>query len=169
LSTRPLKPTDRPAIESLLNEALGRGFWNPSRDLDDIVVVALAAGALVGVASASIESDSAQSIGDSVGHVRLVAVHPAARRHGVATRLVREVSAVCEARGALSLLAYAWVHGPGGAAPLSGALEINGYQFDRRVEGFYGGAVADPCPACAKAPCVCPADVYLREVVSVRG
>lgn len=164
LSTRSLEPADRPSIETLLDMAIGRGFWDPARDLDDIVVVALEDGVIIGVASATVESDSAETACSPVGHVRLVAVAPAARHRGVATRLVSEVSTVCEARGARSLLAYAWVHGPGGTAPLSGALESNGYHFEERLEGFYGGALADPCPACAETPCVCPADVYWRGV-----
>jgi len=80
----------------------------------------------------------------------------------VATRLVSEVSTLCQARGARSLLAYAWAYGHDGTAPLSEALERNCFVFDRRIEGFYGGTVADPCPACGQAPCVCPTDVYLR-------
>jgi hypothetical protein len=54
------------------------------------------------------------------------------------------------------------VHGPGGIAPLSSALVRSGFTFERRIEGFYGGATADACPACGLSPCVCPADVYRR-------
>ena len=169
LSTRQMEPADRPAIEALLNEAIGRGFWDPSRALDDIVIVAVEDGRLVGMASASVESDPAQAAGEPAGVVRLVAVDPSSRRHGVATRLVSEVSAICEAHGARGLLAYAWVHGPGGIAPLSGALARTGFAFDRRIEDFYGGTVADPCPACGQSPCVCPADVYRRGVGGDRG
>lgn len=161
-STRLMEPADRPAIETLLNEAIGRGFWDPSRDLDDIVLVAVEDGRLVGVASASVETDPAEAAGEPTGIVRLVAVDASSRRHGVATRLVSEVSAICVAHGARSLLAYAWVHGPGGIAPLSGALARAGYSLDRRIEDFYGGTVAPPCPACGQSPCVCAADIYRR-------
>jgi len=164
LSTRRMEQADRPAIQALLDEAIGRGFWEPSRDLDDIVIVAVEDGRLVGMASASVEPDPVEAI----GVVRLVAVDPSSRGRGVATRLVSEISAICEAHGARGLLAYAWVHGPGGVAPLSGALVRTGYAFDRRIEDFYGGAVADPCPACRQSPCVCPADVYRRGVRGVR-
>ena len=104
-----------------------------------------------------------------MGHVRIVAVDPSARRHGVATRLVSEVSELCEAGGAKGLLAYAWVHGRGGIAPLSGALARAGYALDHRIEDFYGGAVADSCPACGQSPCLCPADIYRRRVGDVRA
>jgi GNAT superfamily N-acetyltransferase len=165
---RRLSKEDRPAVDHLLDEALGRGFWDPSRDLDDIVVVAVEHGRLVGVGSASIEADAKPSEG-SVGHLRLVAVVDSARRHGVATSLVSELSTLCETRGAETLVAYAWVHGQDGIAPLAGVLERAGYRFDRRIEHFYRAAVADPCPACGQAPCVCPADLYRRDVGGAQG
>ena len=167
--TRRMEPADRPAIEALLNQEIGSGFWDPSRDLDDIVVIAVEDGRLIGIASASLELDSLEPTAGPVGHVRIVAVDPSARRNGVATRLVSEVTAICEGRGARSLCAYAWVHGQGGIAPLSGALERTGYSLERRIEGFYAGAVVEPCPACGRSPCVCPADVYRRGVSGIKG
>ncbi len=169
LRTRRMQPEDRPGVDSLLDATLGRGFWDPSGDLDDIVLVAVEREQLIGVASASVEMEPSGESGTAIGHVRLVAVAPIARGRGVATRLVSEVSQSCETRGATRLVAYAWVHGRGGIAPLSGSLERAGYARERRIEGFYAGTVADPCPACGKSPCECPADLYRRDVVGVRG
>jgi ribosomal protein S18 acetylase RimI-like enzyme len=104
-----------------------------------------------------------------VGHVRLVAVDPAWRRCGVATALVRELVARCEALGVVSHLTYAWVHVAGGTAPMAGVLVEAGFSLSHRIEGFYSGVVGAFCPACGQSPCVCPADLYLREVTSARS
>lgn len=168
LSTRKMASADRPDVEALLDDSIGRGFWDPTRDLDDIVLVGTKDGRLVGVASARVGSDPAATE-PPVGHLRLVAVAPSARRHGVATRLVAEVTEVCRSYGARDLIAYAWVHGPGGIAPLAGALERVGYVFDRRIENFYGGAVAAPCPACRRSPCICAADLYRLDAHGADG
>ena len=168
LSTRKMASADRPDVEALLDDSIGRGFWDPTRDLDDIVLVGTKDGRLVGVASARVGSDPAATE-PPVGHLRLVAVAPSARRHGVATRLVAEVTEVCRSYGARDLIAYAWVHGPGGIAPLAGALERVGYVFDRRIENFYGGAVAAPCPACRRSPCICAADLYRLDADGADG
>lgn len=161
---RRMKPTDRSALEALLDEAMGRGFWDPAHDLEGIVLVAEADDRVAGVATASIETDVPPSVAGPVGQVRLVAVDPSARGRGIATRLVAETSALCESLGAKSLLAYAWVHCPEGVAPLAGALTRDGYVLDRRIEGFYAASGTDACPACGELPCVCPADVYRRDV-----
>lgn len=160
-SIRPMVADDRPAIEALLDDAVGRGYWDPHHDLDDIVVVAADGGHLVGVATGDVSSDASGPDGTPTGAVRLVAVDERARRGGIATRLVAEVTTLCMERGAAEIIAYAWVHGPDGIAPLSEALRRSGYVFERRIEGFYGSAPAsETCPACLQSPCVCPADLY---------
>lgn len=169
VSTRRMVGTDRTAVTHLLDDAMGRGFWNPSSDLEDIVIVALEGRHLIGVAVARVELDTAGANGALVGEVRLVAVAESARRRGIGTRLVREATAACEQHGATELIAYAWVHGPGGLAPLAQALKRAGYARERRIDDFYGGVASCACPACAQSPCVCPADVYRLTLSGDRG
>ena len=158
---RPMELADRSQVEPLLDEAIGRGFWDPSADLGGIVLVATARETIVGVASADVEPPE--------GHVRLVAVDSASRRRGIATQLVTEIVGLCEARGATVLIAYAWVHADCGVAPLTAALTNAGFVFERRIDDFYGGAVSSECPACGQSPCTCPTDLYRRESIAARG
>jgi GNAT superfamily N-acetyltransferase len=155
---RELSAPDLPAVRPLLDAALGTGFWDAT-DLEcEVTLVAEAHGAPIGVGTAGLDRTDE----GMVGHIRLVAVEPAWRRHGVATALVRELAGRCEALGATSHLTYAWVHGEDGTAPMAGVLAEAGFFRSRRIEGFYSGIVGVSCPACGHSPCVCPADLYLR-------
>jgi GNAT superfamily N-acetyltransferase len=162
---RELSAPDLPVITPLLDAALGAGFWD-ARDLGcDVTLVAEADGAPIGVGSAGLD----RTHDGMVGHIRLVAVDPAWRRRGVATALVRELVDRCEAHGVTSHLTYAWVHGADGTAPMAGVLGEVGFSLSDRIEGFYSGVVGASCPACGQSPCVCPADLYLREATPARS
>jgi len=161
---RELSAPDLPAVRPLLDAALGTGFWDAGDFACPVALVAEADGAPIGVGTAGLD----RTDDGMVGHIRLVAVDPAWRRCGVATALVRKLVDRCEALGAMSHLTYAWVHGADGTAPMAGVLVEAGFSLSRRIEGFYSGIVAASCPACGHSPCVCPADLYLREVTSAR-
>lgn len=161
---RELSARDLPAISPLLDAALGTGFWDAGDLVCEVTLVAEADGAPIGVGTAGLDPTD----DGMVGHMRLVAVDPAWRRRGVATALVRELVGRCEALGATSHLTYAWIHGADGAAPMAGVLVEAGFSLSRRIEGFYSGILGASCPACGQSPCVCPADLYLREVTSAR-
>lgn len=164
LILRPMSTADASVVEQLLDSAIGEGFWDPATDLDGIARVAVLEDRVVGVGTASLDPEPSDDplAQAAVGHVRLVAVAPLARGRGVATLLVSELVAECEALGAASTVAYAWVHGPAGVAPLAGALARNGFVRQRRIADFYAGANTAICPACATTPCMCPADLYVR-------
>lgn len=155
---RELGDSDVSAVVPLLDEALGAGFWDVRDLAREVALVAVSDDAPVGVAAAGLEREG----GRVAGHVRLVAVDPACRRRGVATSLVRELVDRCERLGATEHFAYAWVHGPEGVAPLAGVLGATGFVLSHRIEAFYSGLAAGPCPACGHSPCRCPADLYVR-------
>jgi GNAT superfamily N-acetyltransferase len=160
-----------PVISALLDATIGRGFWD-HRDLDSgLVLVAETDGTVVGVGTASLDdSDETGTLAyGRVGHVRIVAVDPEARSRGIATALIGELVVWCESHGANGLLAYAWVYGRDGVAPLATALERAGFTRAVRIENFYAGATTAPCPACKQSPCECPADVYTRSASSIRS
>ena len=161
---RELSPPDLPAISPLLDASLGSGFWDIGDLACEVTLVADADGAPIGVGTAGLD----RTDDSTVGHIRLVAVDPAWRRRGVATALVRELVGRCEALGVTSHDTYAWVHGADGTAPMADVLVEAGFSLSRRIEGFYSGIVAASCPACGQSPCVCPADLYLREATSAR-
>ncbi len=162
---RGLSAPDLPVVSPLLDATLGSGFWD-ARDLAcEVTLVADADGTPIGVGTAGLD----RTDDGPVGHIRIVAVDPAWRRRGVATALVRELVGRCEGLGATSHLTYAWVHGPDGAAPLARVLVAAGFSLSHRVEGFYSDTMSASCPACSQSPCVCPADLYLREVTPARS
>lgn len=169
--TRPLLDQDLQDVALLLDASMGRGFWDLDTACEGSRRVATLDERLVGVASACLDARSPDVIElpGPVGIVRLVAVDPAARRRGVATRLVTEVCRECEHLGATSLLAFAWVYAPVGIAPLGGVLERLGFSRARRIEEFYATATAAECPACGVSPCVCPADIYTKTVLAAKG
>jgi len=162
---RELSAPDLLAVSPLLDAALGCGFWDADDLACEVTLVAEAGGAPVGVGTAALD----RTDDGTAGHIRLVAVDPAWRRRGVATALVRELLTRCEALGASSHLTYAWVHGPDGTAPMAGLLVGAGFSLSRRIEGFYSGIIGASCPACGQSPCVCPADLYLREATPARS
>ena len=162
---RELSAPDLLVISPLLDAALGSGFWDADDLACEVTLVAEADGAPIGVGTAGLD----RTDDGMVGHVRLVAVDPAWRHRGVATVLVRELVGRCESLGVVSHLTYAWVHGVDGAAPLARVLVEAGFSLSQRIEGFYSGIVGASCPACGQSPCVCPADLYLREVTSARS
>lgn len=163
--TRALAPSDIESVAPLLDDSLGRGYW----DLDVSQLgshrAAVAFGAIVGVASAALVDalPGAPEYSAPIGLIRIVAVDSAFRGRGIATSLVREVDEGCEANGASIVAAYAWVHASTGRAPLAGVLARAGFVRARRLEGFYASAAADECRGCGRAPCVCPADLYVRD------
>jgi GNAT superfamily N-acetyltransferase len=162
---RPLRPSDLPAVSALFDTALGSGFWSLDAGSYEYCRLAAIDGVLIGAAAAALidRLDEAPSLRGPVGLIRLVAVHETARRKGVATRLVESLSRFCLDAGASSLASFAWVRGDSGICPLSGALTSLGFERLRRLDSFYADESETPCPACHRAPCVCSADLYVRD------
>jgi ribosomal protein S18 acetylase RimI-like enzyme len=164
-TTRALVASDLREAGDLLDSTLGPGFWGLELEQPGSHREAVLDGAIVGVASACLFDalPDASDLESPVALVRFVAVAPAVRARGVASRLVREVCEECKRGGAADIAAYAWVHALAGAAPLAGVLERLGFVRERRIEGFYASDATEPCPACGRTPCACPADFYVRR------
>jgi GNAT superfamily N-acetyltransferase len=165
VALRPIRIEDLPRVASLLDDALGTGFWDLDLDAIGSHLVAVLDGGLVGVASATVIPwlRFAPELPGPVGLVRIVAVSPEARGAGIATRLTGAIDEECLRLGAASLAAFAWVHAGTKRGALAGVLERLGYRFKERLDGFYAtGSGTEDCPACEQNPCVCMADLYVR-------
>lgn len=169
VETRSMSDRDVEDVRRLLDDAMGRGFWELDTRSPGAHLVAVADGRVVGVASACITAAAPEPV-DLPGPVctlRLVAVDPMSRGRGIATRLVRDVCELCIAPGCVSVLAFAWVHAHTGRAPIAGVLERLGFVCERRIERFYTGATSSVCPGCSAIPCACSADVYVCAASSL--
>jgi len=179
---RPLRETDRPAVTRLLDDAVGAGFWRFADGADATSIVAVSgAGEVAGVVLACLEpagdpgarmallgpSQSAAETGGLVLHVRQLAVAPAARRSGIASRLMTRAEAEALARGATAAYAFGWL--PAGrpepdAVPFYVAA---GYEARPDIPDFYAeGSVATGalCPYCGEPPCRCAARPFVKAL-----
>ena len=112
-------------------------------------------------------SAAAAAAGELVLHVRQLAVAPAARRTGLASRLLARAEAEALARGARAAFAFGWLPcRPAGAGrrPL-----LRGGRLRARpdIPGFYAeGSVATGalCPYCGEPPCRCAARPFVKAL-----
>ena len=171
VETRNISNGDMRATGVLLDATLGAGFWVLDPGSLGSHRVAVLDGRIVGAVSACIGAAAPDDLGldPPVCVIRAVAVDPLVRGRGLATRLVSEACVECDRLGAMSFVAFCWVHGSDGDAPLAGPLERLGFIRGRRIEGFYSGAGLATCPHCDRTPCACPADVYWRKAGSARS
>jgi GNAT superfamily N-acetyltransferase len=181
---RPLRETDRPAVARLLDDAVGAGFWRFADDAGAGSFVAVSGaprGEVTGVILTCLEpaddpdvrtalkgsSGSAAESGELVLHIRQLAVAPAARRTGVASRLMARAEAEALARGAKAAFAFGWL--PAGrpepdAVPFYVAA---GYEARPVVRDFYAEssvAAGAPCPYCGEPPCRCAARPFVKAL-----
>jgi len=178
---RALEEGDKPAVTLLLDDAVGAGFWGFGGPGDALAFVAVAAEEVTGAILCRLERDGEPDALIAFGanepplfapdgpilHVRAVAVAPAARRAGVARRLVARAEARASARGAGASYLFAWL--PAGrpepaAVPFYAAA---GYVPGRVLEDFYaaGSVAADArCPYCGPPPCGCAARPYTKRL-----
>ncbi len=161
----PLGPSDLAAASELFDASLGSGFWSLGGGSHEYCQVAKVDGVLIRAAVATLTDrlDEAPDLRGPIGLVRLVAVREAARRQGAATLLVDSLSRMCLDAGASALASFAWVRGDSGVCALSGVPANLGFERLLRLESFYADEGVTPCPACRCAPCVCSADLYVRE------
>ena len=165
IAIRPMTEADCVIVTTLLDATLGAGFWDLGEPRTSCRLVATSGGRIVGVGVGSVGAVPSGDLGLSspVGVVRLICVEPSARGRGVATRLVEAICSECAQLGAAGFLAYAWVQSPTLQVPLGGVLRRRGFRCLRRVADFYAAASTVPCPACGRVPCVCSADIYIRQ------
>ncbi len=115
----------------------------------------------------ALAGSACSSIGNSglVLHVRQLAVAPAARRTGLASRLMARAETEAQARGARAAFAFGWL--PAGrpepdAVPF---YEAAGYVAGADIAGFYtedSVATGAACPYCGDPPCCCSARPFVK-------
>ena len=147
---RPLLDDDRPAVARLLDDAVGEGFWRFADGDGALSFVAVTGAGVAGVVLTCLEPDddpdvrtalagsaaAAAGSGRLVLHVRQLAVAPAARRGGLASRLLARAETEALARGAGVAFAFGWL--PAGrpepdAVPFYEASRLPGRAGHRRL------------------------------------
>jgi GNAT superfamily N-acetyltransferase len=180
ITIRPLLPADRPQAATLLDDAVGAGFWGFDGPGEDLSFVALDGARLIGAAVCRLEPagdpDARTAFSAGAGtapagptlHVRAVAVAPEARRAGVARRLLARAEEEAARRGAEAAYLFAWLPA-GRPEPAAVPLYLaTGYLPGRDIEDFYAaGSIASgaDCPYCGAPPCRCAARPFVKTLV----
>ncbi len=176
---RPLRDPDRSAAGRLLDAAVGAGFWSFEEGPRDVSCVAVADADVAGVVLARLaRADDPDALtamgplarriattGGAVLHIHELAVAPAARRRGLASRLLARAEAEAVARGAEAAFAFGWL--PAGrpepdAVPF---YEAAGYTAGADIADFFAaGSVASGahCPYCGAPPCHCAVRPFVK-------
>ena len=178
---RPLLDTDRDAVARLLDDAVGAGFWRFGDGDGALSFVAVTGAGVAGAVLACLEPDDDPDVRTALGgsasttagggrpvlHVRQLAVAPAERRAGLASRLLARTEREALARGARAAFAFGWL--PAGrpepdAVPFYAA---SGYAPGPDIADFYAeGSVASGalCPYCGEPPCRCAARPFVKAL-----
>jgi GNAT superfamily N-acetyltransferase len=178
---RPLRAGDRPATTTLLDDAVGAGFWSFGDAGDAVEFVAEAGACVTGAVLARLapacdddvrtalggEAASLAASGAPVLHVRAIAVAPDARRAGLARRLLARAEDEGRAAGARTAFLYAWL--PAGR-PEPVAVRFyaaSGYAARPDIADFYAAgslAAGARCPECGGLPCRCAARPFVKSL-----
>jgi len=181
---RHLRPGDRAAAGTLLDEVVGAGFWSFGHADPALSFVAPAGRGLAGVLLARLspadealpeQARPAGSLaatlapGALVLHVRELAVAPGGRRSGIGGRLLRPAERDGRAGGASLALAYAWLPA-GRPEPDSVPFYLHeGYSEGPELPDFYAAASLESgavCPYCGAPPCRCAARLLLKSLAA---
>jgi GNAT superfamily N-acetyltransferase len=178
---RTLRDGDRPATTTLLDDAVGAGFWSFGDTGDAVQFVAEAGACVAGAVLALLapagdcdvrtafgeEAERLAASGAPVLHVHAIAVAPDARRAGLARRLLARAEDEARAAGARAAFLYAWL--PAGQ-PEPVAVRFYaaaGYTARPDIAGFYAEAslaAGARCPACGGLPCRCTARPFVKAL-----
>ena len=178
---RQLRDADRPAATILLDDVVGRGFWDLADAEGELSFVAVTGKRLAGVllarlapagdpdARLALESMTAQ-VGtgrDPLLHVRELAVSPLARRGGAASHLLARAEADAYARGARGAFAFGWL--PAGRPEPESVpfYEAHGYTPGVDVAGFFAQNSLESgarCPYCGAPPCRCAVRPFVKRL-----
>lgn len=177
---RPLLETDKPDAAAVLDDAVGAGFWRFAEGAGARSFVAVVAERPAGIVITCLEpgddpdvraafagSAAAPAAGEPVMHVRQLAVASAARRAGLASRLLARAESEALALGAEVSFAFGWL--PAGR-PEPDAVPFYakaGYAAGPDIAGFYAeGSVATGalCPYCGEPPCRCAARPFVKAL-----
>ncbi len=175
---RPLLDTDMPAAGRLLDDTVGTGFWSFGERAGGLSFVAGASADVAGVVLARLTPASAPdaqtalgpsaaqlTAGDRVLHVHELAVAAAARRSGLASRLLARAETEALARGARASFAFGWL--PAGR-PMPDAVpfyEAAGYSAGPDIADFFAAGSVESgahCPYCGDPPCRCAVRPFVK-------
>jgi len=160
---RPLLDRDRPAAASLLDNAVGAGFWRFADGAGALSFVAVTGQGVAGVVITCLEPGDDPDV--RAAFVRQLAVATEARRLGLASQLLARSETEALTLGARAAFAFGWL--PAGrpepdAVPFYRAA---GYTAGPDIADFYAeGSVATGavCPYCGDPPCRCAVRPFVK-------
>jgi GNAT superfamily N-acetyltransferase len=184
VTIRPLWPADRPQAATLLDDAVGAGFWGFDGPGEELALVALDTAdeeEVTGAALCRVEAEGEEDAlvafrgGGAMAagpppsgrllHVRVIAVAPEARRRGIAQALLARAEEEAVGSGAAAAYLFAWLP-PGQPEPAAVPFYLAaGYEPRPDLRDFYAAgslAAGADCPYCGAPPCRCAARPFVK-------
>jgi GNAT superfamily N-acetyltransferase len=151
----------------LSDAVFGTGYTKPT-DINDQYFVVRVNGKFAGFASTDIwdEEDAIEQPSNfCLGLIDTVVVHPEYRGLGLGTILVGVATAHLIQDGVTLIECYATTWSNTGICYLKGSLERNDFTVQEHYPHAWKYDDQDYiCSACEKAPCLCDATLYRREI-----
>ena len=178
---RRLQPADHNAVVRLIDALVGEGFLDTSLLDSGLCFAAELHGSMAGALVATLRDEAyaallPPALRDAVArlaqpdgrllHIAELAVDPATRRRGLATRLVAAAEEAGRGDGAGAAVAVAWLPSDP-ERPTSEGVFHRAFADLGVLADFYreislaSGAL---CPACGPPPCRCSVRLFLKEL-----
>lgn len=171
IALRAPRKKDVQRIVRLANEVFGDGYLDAG-DVNDRYIVLNVEGTLAGFVNTDIwdeEDATGNDNGFSLGLIETIAIRHNYRGFGLGNVLISSATSTLIAEGVNLIECYATTWSDSGICYVKRALENNGFEvgqhFPRMWENDVQGFI---CRACKKAPCLCDATLYRREVNTTR-
>lgn len=167
ITLQPPRKRDGSAIIRLSDDVFGTGYTKLP-DINDQYFVVRVDGKFAGFANTDIwdEEDAIEQSSDfCLGLIETVVVQPEYRGLGLGTILVGVATAHLIQDGVTLIECHATTWSDTGICYLKGSLERNGFTVHEYCPRAWEHDDQDfICRACGKAPCLCDATLYRREI-----
>lgn len=171
IALRAPRRKDIQRIVRLADEIFGDGYLEAS-DINDRYIVLNVEGTLAGFVNTDIwdeEDATGNAAGFSLGLIETVAIRPNYRGFGLGNVLISSAASTLIAEGVNLIECYATTWSDSGICFVKRALENNGFEVGQHYKRMWENDVQGfICRACKKAPCLCDATLYRREVNTTR-
>lgn len=176
------RPEDKDARGRLIDASVGEGYLDASLLPSGLCFVAEADGVLVGAVVATVRDPAfaaslPPALRDAVTerpirarrllHIAELAVDPAVRRCGLATRLVQAAEEAGRGYGAGAAVAIAWLPADPEWPTSEGVFRRRAFADLGVIADFYlelSRATGARCPACGPPPCRCAVRLFLKDL-----